>query len=343
MQKSGTPQPTRVRSRSNVEELEAGLLEVARGIGPNPYHISQQSWRNTPREPTNWEGLTSPNLDDSNSSFLDVLDEGVCIFNARPVSPVVQIGPVHLDAEGSNLSVIKGDTQLTKQDTIQISQIQSINSSVSGDTRSILWAGDSDNEGTMVGDSLPIVDIDIALDSQMIQGNGDPLEGDDVAYDSKSSMEGLKLEPGYAQELEFSLEDHELKEERPMVEQEEETIAQGEHKGNEGEQKETAGSSDYILPDPAWEVEGRGRVGTPFWFENAWLSDYSFKSKFCAWWEATTLKDRSGYSLMRKIRCVKEKIREWNKSEFGALSTKEQDATTCIARLDSEEKGETWD
>ncbi|GMQ08395.1 hypothetical protein CsSME_00052136 [Camellia sinensis var. sinensis] len=60
---------------------------------------------------------------------------------------------------------------------------------------------------------------------------------------------------------------------------------------------------------------------TPFRFENMWLEHPSFKEAFEEWWNTATYQGWEGYKFMRKLKVIKENVKQWNREIFGNLES----------------------
>ncbi|XP_020420593.1 uncharacterized protein LOC18774736 [Prunus persica] len=72
----------------------------------------------------------------------------------------------------------------------------------------------------------------------------------------------------------------------------------------------------------------------PFRFENMWIDYPYFKKKFKLWWGEDQINGWEGYKFSRRLRTIKQKIKDWNKEVFGDLVSAKKEAEARIAALD---------
>ena len=70
---------------------------------------------------------------------------------------------------------------------------------------------------------------------------------------------------------------------------------------------------------------GSHRKGrTPFHFENMWLRVENFVDKVKAWWASYLFQGNPSFILAKKLATLKLDLKNWNKAEFGNVTTKKQ-------------------
>ncbi|KAK9111492.1 hypothetical protein Scep_019011 [Stephania cephalantha] len=67
-----------------------------------------------------------------------------------------------------------------------------------------------------------------------------------------------------------------------------------------------------------------------------------FKNNFKGWWCYSMNYEGVGYSFMKRLQNVKEKLIQWNKEDFKLLQTKRNNLIQRITKLDEEEGRPTW-
>lgn len=72
----------------------------------------------------------------------------------------------------------------------------------------------------------------------------------------------------------------------------------------------------------------------PFRFENMWLEHPDFKKNFKLWWGEDQIFGWEGYKFSRRLKTLKQKMKNWNKEVFGNLVAAKIAAEARIAALD---------
>ena len=76
---------------------------------------------------------------------------------------------------------------------------------------------------------------------------------------------------------------------------------------------------DHWLVCLVWDGTGPP-IRRPFRFEQFWLEHKDFKSLAHQWWEdMDTPRGTQMYQFQQKLKALKERIRTWNKEEFGHI------------------------
>lgn len=73
---------------------------------------------------------------------------------------------------------------------------------------------------------------------------------------------------------------------------------------------------------------------TPFRFENMWLGHHSFLPLVKEIWNSSSVEGWEGFKIMRKLKTLKENLKEWNKSIFGDIYVKKEELLKEIHSLD---------
>lgn len=77
--------------------------------------------------------------------------------------------------------------------------------------------------------------------------------------------------------------------------------------------------SDHWPISLSWQGLGN-QVGKPFRFEHCWFEDPNFKSKVKDLWsESTSQKGNCMYRFQQRLKSLKNKLKIWNKEEFGNI------------------------
>ena len=73
---------------------------------------------------------------------------------------------------------------------------------------------------------------------------------------------------------------------------------------------------------------------TPFRFENMWLRNKDFKSKFKQWWDNSVQQGWEGFKFMRKLESVKNEVKKWSREVFGDVQMENNALLSRIGELD---------
>ncbi|KAK9950555.1 hypothetical protein M0R45_006040 [Rubus argutus] len=76
---------------------------------------------------------------------------------------------------------------------------------------------------------------------------------------------------------------------------------------------------------------------SPFRLENMWLEHPSFKDNFKRWWGVENFYGWAGFTFMRKLRSLKEKVKVWSKEMFGDIEKEKRQTGELIMQLDAED------
>jgi hypothetical protein len=85
------------------------------------------------------------------------------------------------------------------------------------------------------------------------------------------------------------------------------------------------------------EVGRMTRGKSPFWFENMWLKDESFVDRVEAWWSSYSFSGPPNLVLARKLKALKEDLKNWNYHVFGNVNVKQQQLFCDLGALDGKE------
>ncbi len=77
---------------------------------------------------------------------------------------------------------------------------------------------------------------------------------------------------------------------------------------------------------------------SPFRFENMWLKDEGFVDRIEAWWSNYSFCVPPSVVLARKLKALKEDLKQWNYHEFGNVSTKMKQLSCELEVLDCKER-----
>ena len=79
------------------------------------------------------------------------------------------------------------------------------------------------------------------------------------------------------------------------------------------------------------------RGKSPFQFENMWLKDEGFVDRVEAWWSSYSFSGPPSLVLARKLKALKEDLKNWNYHVFGNVNVKQQQLFCDLGALDSKE------
>uniref|UniRef100_A0A2N9EW14 Reverse transcriptase domain-containing protein n=1 Tax=Fagus sylvatica TaxID=28930 RepID=A0A2N9EW14_FAGSY len=85
------------------------------------------------------------------------------------------------------------------------------------------------------------------------------------------------------------------------------------------------------------EVGSMTRGKSPFNFENMWLKDEGFVDRVEAWWSSYSFNGPPSVVLARKLKALKEDLKNWNYHVFGNVNVKQQQLFCDLGTLDSKE------
>jgi hypothetical protein len=85
------------------------------------------------------------------------------------------------------------------------------------------------------------------------------------------------------------------------------------------------------------EVGSMSRGKFPFRFENMWLKDEGFVDRIEAWWSSYSFTSPPSLVLARKLKALKEDLKQWNYHVFGNVSLKQQQLFCDLEALDRKE------
>uniref|UniRef100_M1BXT6 Non-LTR retroelement reverse transcriptase n=1 Tax=Solanum tuberosum TaxID=4113 RepID=M1BXT6_SOLTU len=91
--------------------------------------------------------------------------------------------------------------------------------------------------------------------------------------------------------------------------------------------------SDHVpiaLQCGSWEVPKSN-----FKFQNWWLTKEGFVDKVSDWWNSFEFSGRPDYILASKLKALKEKLKEWSRSDQGSLKLQKSRLLNQMADLDS--------
>jgi len=64
----------------------------------------------------------------------------------------------------------------------------------------------------------------------------------------------------------------------------------------------------------------------PFRFEKFWIDHPTFKEKIKQWWQEEQKKQGNRmFKLYKKLKYIKNKLKEWNRDIFGNINTEKND------------------
>ncbi|RVW26012.1 LINE-1 retrotransposable element ORF2 protein [Vitis vinifera] len=84
-----------------------------------------------------------------------------------------------------------------------------------------------------------------------------------------------------------------------------------------------------LLEGGSWR---RGSV--PFRFENMWFKVEGFKDLIRNWWQGTEVRGSASFRLSEKLKKVKQKLKVWNREEFGNLESNKEAAIQQVEYWD---------
>ena len=67
----------------------------------------------------------------------------------------------------------------------------------------------------------------------------------------------------------------------------------------------------------------------PFWVLDCWFQDRQFKKVISDWWTSQSIRGWGGYVLKEKVKGLKQRLKVWNKEQFGDIQKK-------ISRIEQE-------
>jgi hypothetical protein len=79
------------------------------------------------------------------------------------------------------------------------------------------------------------------------------------------------------------------------------------------------------------------RGKSPFRFENMWLQDVGFVDRVAAWWSSYSFTGPPSLVLARKLKALKEDLKQWNYQVFGNVGLKQQQLFCDLEVLDRKE------
>ena len=85
------------------------------------------------------------------------------------------------------------------------------------------------------------------------------------------------------------------------------------------------------------EVGSMCRGKSPFRFENMWLQDVGFVDRVAAWWSSSSFTGLPSLILARKLKALKEDLKQWNYQVFGNVDLKQQQLFCDLEVLDCKE------
>uniref|UniRef100_A0A2N9FBT2 Uncharacterized protein n=1 Tax=Fagus sylvatica TaxID=28930 RepID=A0A2N9FBT2_FAGSY len=85
------------------------------------------------------------------------------------------------------------------------------------------------------------------------------------------------------------------------------------------------------------EVGSMSQGKFPFRFENMWLKDEGFVDRIEAWWSSYSFTSPPSLVLARKLKALKEDLKQWNYHVFGNVSLKQQQLFCDLEALDRKE------
>ena len=80
------------------------------------------------------------------------------------------------------------------------------------------------------------------------------------------------------------------------------------------------------------------RGTTPFRFENMCLKADGFSDLIRKWWEEEEVEGFASYVLARKLKVIKERLKEWNKEVFGDIRVRKFNLMGSINAIDEKEE-----
>uniref|UniRef100_A0A2N9I593 Reverse transcriptase domain-containing protein n=1 Tax=Fagus sylvatica TaxID=28930 RepID=A0A2N9I593_FAGSY len=85
------------------------------------------------------------------------------------------------------------------------------------------------------------------------------------------------------------------------------------------------------------EVGSMRRGKSPFRFENMWLQDVGFVDRVATWWAGYSFIGPPSLVLARKLKALKEDLKQWNYHVFGNVGVKQQQLFCDLEVLDRKE------
>ncbi|RVX06271.1 LINE-1 retrotransposable element ORF2 protein [Vitis vinifera] len=85
---------------------------------------------------------------------------------------------------------------------------------------------------------------------------------------------------------------------------------------------------DRFLVSPCCLISSVGwsRGPAPFRFENMWFKVEGFKELIRNWWQETVVRGSASFRLSEKLKVLKQKLKIWNREEFGNLESNKEAA-----------------
>lgn len=80
----------------------------------------------------------------------------------------------------------------------------------------------------------------------------------------------------------------------------------------------------------------------PFHFDNSWLDNSKFQKNAKDWWESNDVSGWEGYKVMRKLKNLKSKIKEWSFQIVGEERLEKLKVLKRIEELDKLEGTQAW-
>ncbi|RVX14050.1 LINE-1 retrotransposable element ORF2 protein [Vitis vinifera] len=84
-----------------------------------------------------------------------------------------------------------------------------------------------------------------------------------------------------------------------------------------------------LLEGSSWR-----RGPAPFRFENMWFKVEGFKDLIRNWWQGTEVRGSASFRLSEKLKKVKQKLKVWNREEFGNLESNKEAAIQQVEYWD---------
>lgn len=83
-------------------------------------------------------------------------------------------------------------------------------------------------------------------------------------------------------------------------------------------------SNNLYYPSQSDTISGwrLGGQESYFKFENWWLETEKFKDRVKGWWESLEATGRPDFVFATKLKLLKDKLKEWNSTNYGSLEKK---------------------
>ncbi|KAF5186636.1 hypothetical protein FRX31_023777 [Thalictrum thalictroides] len=92
------------------------------------------------------------------------------------------------------------------------------------------------------------------------------------------------------------------------------------------------------------ECKEKVRKPSPFRFELMWLEEPNCLLNIKEWWNSFQVEGRASYKWWMKVKLLKDKLKVWNREEFGVVEDKIKLRVELIENLDKKKRVKTlWE